>query len=54
LDDRTIEDSPDLRIVGTRLQLIDRFRPDETTDMLRGNVARNLFKKDFLVEVVAP
>jgi len=54
LDDRTIEESSDLRIIGTRLQLIDRFRPDETMDMLCGNVARNLFKKDLLVEVVKP
>lgn len=54
LRDMTVENSPGLRIVGTRLQLIDRFNKDETADMLRGNVSRNLFKKDLLVEVTAP
>jgi hypothetical protein len=31
--------------------MIDRFNNAETLDMLTGNVARNLFKKDLLVEV---
>jgi hypothetical protein len=48
----TVENSRDLRIVGTRLQLIDRFNNKETMDMLSGNVSRNLFKKDLLVEVI--
>ena len=52
LGDTTVENSPDLRVVGTRLQLIDRFNNKETIDMLTGNVSRNLFKKDLLVEVV--
>lgn len=41
-----------LRLVGTRLQLVDRFDNKETTDMLRGDVAPHLFKKDLLVEVM--
>ena len=53
LRDMHVENSPDLRIVGTRLQLIDRFNNKETMDMLAGNVSRNLFKKDLLVEVTA-
>jgi hypothetical protein len=52
LRDMTVENSRDLRIVGTRLQLIDRFNNKETMDMLSGNVSRNLFKKDLLVEVI--
>jgi len=52
LRDMTVENSRDLRIVGTRLQLIDRFNNKETMDMLGGNVSRNLFKKDLLVEVI--
>ena len=54
LQDRSVENSPHLRIVGTRLQLIDRFNNQETMDMLQGNVSRHLFKKDLLVEVVNP
>jgi hypothetical protein len=52
LRDMTVENSRDLRIIGTRLQLIDRFNNKETMDMLSGNVSRNLFKKDLLVEVI--
>jgi 4-amino-4-deoxy-L-arabinose transferase-like glycosyltransferase len=54
LFDTSVDDSPDLRIIGARLQLIDRFDNKETMDMLSGNVSRNLFKKDLLVEVVTP
>ena len=52
LDDNSVADFPDLRVIGTRLQLIDRFNNEETLDMLRGNVSRHLFKKDLLIEVV--
>ena len=51
LGDRIPQNDPRLRIVGSRLQLIDRFDNEETMDMLRGNVSRNLFKEDLLVEV---
>lgn len=54
LRDMTAENSSDLRIIGTRLQLIDRFSNKETMDMLAGNVSRNLFKKDLLIEVITP
>ena len=54
LQDLSVENSPDLRIVGTRLQLIDRFNNQETIDLLTGHVSRNLFKKDLLVEVIQP
>lgn len=40
-----------LRVVGTRLELIDRFNNEETMDMLRGNVSPHLFHNDILVEV---
>ncbi len=51
LGDRSFVADPRLRVVGTRLQLIDRFDSNETADMLRGNVSRQLFKEDLLVEV---
>ena len=54
LQDLSVENSPDLHIVGTRLQLIDRFNNQETIDLLTGHVSRNLFKKDLLVEVIQP
>jgi len=54
LQDQSVEISPGLRIIGTRLQLIDRFNNKETMDMLQGNVSRHLFKKDLLVEVINP
>ena len=54
LQDLSVDNSPDLRIVGTRLQLIDRFNNQETIDLLTGHVSRNLFKKDLLVEVIQP
>jgi 4-amino-4-deoxy-L-arabinose transferase-like glycosyltransferase len=54
LTDKSLENRRDLLIVGTRLNLVDRFTQDETLDMLRGNVAPNLFKNDVLVEVLQP
>jgi len=51
LDEDPLEGRAGLRLVGTRLQLVDRFDNKETADMLRGNVAAHLFKRDFLVEV---
>jgi 4-amino-4-deoxy-L-arabinose transferase-like glycosyltransferase len=51
LRDRSVEADPRLRVVGSRLQLIDRFNNAETMDMLRGNASRSLFKEDLLVEV---
>ena len=51
LRDRTVENDPRLRVLGSRLQLVDRFNNAETMDMLRGHVSRNIFKEDLLVEV---
>jgi hypothetical protein len=52
LRDVTVRRDPRLRVVGSRLQLVDRFNNAETMDMLRGHVAGHLFKEDLLVEVV--
>lgn len=54
LDDTAAENAADAKIMGRRLNLIDRFNNDETLDMLRGNVSRNLFKMDLLVQTPAP
>lgn len=49
--DHSIENTPGLRVLGTRLNLVDRFKGSETQDMLRGNITGQLFKKDLLIEV---
>jgi 4-amino-4-deoxy-L-arabinose transferase-like glycosyltransferase len=54
LRDLSVENSANLRVIGTRLQLIDRFNNEQTMDMMQGNVSRQLFKKDLLVEVITP
>jgi len=52
LAENPLEGVSGVRLVGTRIQLVDRFDNKETADMLRGNVSPHLFKKDLLVEVV--
>lgn len=52
LRENPLEGREGLRLVGTRLQLVDRFDNEETNDMLRGNVSQHLFVKDLLVEVL--
>lgn len=52
LTEEPLQGRTDLRLIGTRLQLVDRFDNRETTDMLRGNVSPHLFKKDLLLEVL--
>ena len=52
LRENPLEGVTGLRLVGTRIQLVDRFDGKETADMLRGNISPHLFKKDLLVEVV--
>ena len=52
LTENPLEGVSGLRLVGTRIQLVDRFDNKETVDMLRGNVSPHLFKKDLLIEVV--
>jgi 4-amino-4-deoxy-L-arabinose transferase-like glycosyltransferase len=49
--DHTTEQAIGVRILGTRLQLVDRFTGNESKDMLRGNITGQLFKKDLLIEV---
>lgn len=44
------EASPDGVILARRLNLIDRFDAAETRDILLGNVTRNLFRWDWLVQ----
>lgn len=42
--------APDEMILGRRLNMIDRFDAAETRDILSGNVSRNLFRWDWLVQ----
>jgi len=49
LDENPLANQSALQLVGTRIQLVDRFDGKETADMLRGNVAKHLFKRDFLL-----
>ncbi len=51
--DHTTEKTPGLRVLGARLNLVDRFTGKESKDMLRGNITGQLFKKDLLIEVLA-
>ena len=50
--DTSVERSPGLRIVGSRLWLNDWLDAAETVELWRGHVAGTLLKKDVLVEVV--
>lgn len=52
LRDGSLDDRGGLRVIGARLELMDRFDNEETLDMLRGNVSRHLFKDQLLVEVL--
>lgn len=54
LGDTSLENTPGLRVLGRRLALQEYYNDEETLDMLRGNVARNMFYDDVLVEVVTP
>ena len=48
--DQATEKTPGIRILGTRLQLVDRFTGNQSKDMLRGNITGQLFQKDLLIE----
>jgi hypothetical protein len=50
--DRTTEQTPGIRVLGTRLHLVDRFTGRQSKDMLRGNIVGQLFQRDLLIEVV--
>lgn len=52
LNDETLQNDPGLRVIGSRLHLVDRFNDRETKEMLMGRVSPHLFKRDLLVEVV--
>lgn len=52
LRDKSLDVHAGLRVIGARLELVDRFDNVETLDMLRGNVSRQLFKKQLLIEVL--
>ena len=41
---------PGFRVLGTRLRLNDHFTAEQTADLLRGNIARQLFIRELLVE----
>lgn len=42
---------PGIRILGSRLNLVDRFTGKESQDMLRGNITGQLFRQDHIIEV---
>lgn len=52
LHDKSLDDRAGLRVIGARLELVDRFDNEETLDMLRGNVSRQLFRNQLLIEVL--
>jgi hypothetical protein len=43
---------PGFRVLGSRLRLNDHFNAEQTADLLRGNIARQLFQRELLVERV--
>lgn len=47
---RLDQEAPDGVILARRLNMIDRFDAAETRDILLGNVTRNLFRWDWLVQ----
>ena len=44
------QSAPQEIILAKRLNMIDRFNAAETRDILMGNVTRNLFRWDWLVQ----
>ncbi|MBJ7326291.1 MAG: hypothetical protein JHC52_02975 [Chthoniobacterales bacterium] len=51
LDDLGLETDGKFVVLGRRLSLQDYFTGEQTADMLRGNVARHLFAREFLVRL---
>jgi len=47
---RLDQPAPEGVILARRLNMIDRFDAAETRDILLGNVTRNLFRWDWLVQ----
>lgn len=50
LSDQTGENLQGARLLGRRLNLIDRFNAQETQAILMGNIAKYLFHQDLLIE----
>lgn len=48
----TVEQLPQVTVVGSRLAFEDRFGADETQEMLRGKIIPHLFKRDLLLETI--
>ena len=42
---------PGLKVLGSRLNLVDRFTGRQSKDMLRGNITGQLFQQDLLIEI---
>jgi len=42
---------PGIKILGSRLSLVDRFTGRQSKDMLRGNITGQLFQQDLIIEV---
>lgn len=50
---KSLDAPPDIagfRTIGSRLNLCDYFTAEETSDMLRGNIAQHFFTTDLLIE----
>ncbi len=46
-----IAEFPSVKILGSRLSLVDRFTGKQSQDMLRGNITGQLFQQDLLIEI---
>jgi len=44
------QQAPQEIILSRRLNMIDRFNAAETRDILQGNITRNLFRWDWLIQ----
>ena len=42
---------PGIKVLGSRLSLVDRFTGKQSKDMLRGNITGQLFQQDLIIEV---
>jgi hypothetical protein len=45
---------PGVRVLGSRLSLVDRFTGKQSKDMLGGNITGQLFQQDLLLEITDP
>ena len=49
-----ISQFPGIRVLGSRLSLVDRFTGKQSKDMLGGNITGQLFQQDLLLEITDP